>query len=101
MSTQLLAKFTEEEVTTILNLVNPTKAPGLNGMAPIFYQKYLDIVGKDATNSILIALNMGMFPTSLNHTFITLIPKKRTPERIFDYRLSVFIIFCIRLLLKC
>lgn len=37
--------FTQEEVTTALKQIHPTKAPGPDGMSTIFYQKYCNIVG--------------------------------------------------------
>lgn len=54
---------------------------------PIFFQKFWSTVGNDVTNVALMALNTGMFPFSLNHTFITLIPKKKNLEELLDYRL--------------
>lgn len=36
------------------------------------------------TQVVLSALNLGEFPTKLNHTFITLIPKKK-PSKVADY----------------
>ena len=53
----------------------PLKAPGLDGMPPIYYQNYWNLVGEDVTNTILSYLNSATLPHPLNHTFITLIPK--------------------------
>ena len=47
MNDELLIEFKEEEVWKALQQMHPTKAPGLNGMSPIFYKKYWDIVGPD------------------------------------------------------
>lgn len=66
--------------------MNPTKALGPDGMAPIFFQNYWDVVGKDVASAVLTALNSGKFPDAINHTFITLIPKKKKPELVADYR---------------
>ncbi|KAL0001321.1 hypothetical protein SO802_015102 [Lithocarpus litseifolius] len=60
----------------------PLKAPGPDGIPPLFYQNFWSLVGSDVTTSILHYLNTGSLPTPLNHTFITLIPKTKNPERV-------------------
>ena len=45
MNGELLGTFKEEEIKAALNQMHPTKAPGLDGMLPIFFQKYWDVVG--------------------------------------------------------
>ncbi|XP_042952134.1 uncharacterized protein LOC122289223 [Carya illinoinensis] len=44
------------------------------------------VVGKDVTESILHAVNNGLFPAAINHTYVTLIPKRKNPELVSDYR---------------
>ena len=53
----------------------PLKAPGSDGMPPLFYQHCWSTVNHDVTTAILSWLNSSTIPTTLNHTFITLIPK--------------------------
>ncbi|XP_042983206.1 uncharacterized protein LOC122312616 [Carya illinoinensis] len=86
MVEQLDATFTAEEVKRALDKMHPTKAPRSNGMASIFYQKFWSIVGTNITDAMLKALNIGSFPFEINHTFITLIPKKKLPELVSNYR---------------
>ena len=45
MNEGLLMEFREEEVWRALKQIDPTKSPGPNGMSPIFFQRYWDIVG--------------------------------------------------------
>lgn len=45
MNNKLLGEFRAEEVRVALKQMHPTKAPGPDGMPPIFYQKYWDVVG--------------------------------------------------------
>ena len=71
----LSQEFSEQEVATALKQMAPLKAPGPNGIPPLFYQHFWGTVGQDITSSILTWLNSGILPTPLNHTFIALIPK--------------------------
>lgn len=68
-----MAEFKAEEVWQALQQMHPTKAPGPDGMSPIFYQKYWDVVGYDVVNCVLGALNSGLLPCSLNETFMSYI----------------------------
>lgn len=85
MNEKFIHEFTEEEVTLALQQMGSTKAPGPDGMMPIFFQKYWDAVGKDVASIVLIALNSGKFPNDINHTFITFIPKKEKPKLVANY----------------
>jgi hypothetical protein len=86
MNIQLDAEFTAAEVEHALKQMGPLKAPGPDGMAPIFYQKYWHIVGNDVTASILSCLKDGSLLKKINHTHICLIPKVQNPESMKDYR---------------
>ena len=44
------------------------------------------MIGDDVIDSILTFLNSASLPEHLNHTFITLIPKKKNPEYASDFR---------------
>ena len=45
MNEDLLRNFEEEEVWRALKQMHPTKSLGPDGMSPIFYQRYWDVVG--------------------------------------------------------
>lgn len=85
MNQLLTQAFTEEEVNKALHQMHPTSAPGPDGMAPIFYQSYWKTIGISVSSIVMKALNTGIFPSSLNHTFVTLIPKKKSPENVANY----------------
>jgi hypothetical protein len=86
MNKALTREFTAPEVELALKQMAPTKAPGPDGMPPVFYQKYWHVVGSDVTKAVLSCLNSGRILNSINHTFITLIPKTKNPERVTEFR---------------
>ncbi|KAJ0045278.1 hypothetical protein Pint_05294 [Pistacia integerrima] len=86
MNEALCREYTQVEVKDVLQQMHPSKAPGPDGMSPIVFQKYWHVVGRSVIANVLHALNSGSFASTLNHTFITLIPKKKTPIRVVDYR---------------
>ena len=64
-----------EEVEFAIKEMAPLKAPRPNGMPPLFYQTYWSKVGMDNSQAVLSSLNSGSLLKSINHAFITLIPK--------------------------
>lgn len=59
MNQAFLANFTKLEVDLALKQMSPLKAPGLDGMSPIFYQHYWDNIGVDVAQAVLSCLNSG------------------------------------------
>ena len=86
MNEDLLAEFRAEEVWFALKQMHPTKAPGPDGMSPIFFKHYWNIVGPEVVNCVLSALNSGRLPCKLNDTYICLIPKVKSPQKITEFR---------------
>ena len=86
MNHNLIREFRAEEVEHAIKQMALSKAPGPDGMPPIFYQKYWHVVGNDVTSAVLSYLNSGSLLKSINHTFISLIPKVKNPEKVTDFR---------------
>ena len=87
MNKELTSRFEEWEVNQALKQMAPMKAPGPDGMLPLFFQHFWPMIEGDVTHSVLSWLNSGTLPNPLNHTFITLIPKKKNPTLVLEYRL--------------
>ena len=86
MNSKLITPYKAEEVELAIKEMAPLKAPGPDGMPPLFYQTYWTEVGMDITQAVLSCLNSGSILKSINHTFITLIPKVKNPERVSEFR---------------
>ena len=86
MNQELIKDFTREEVDLALKHMEPLTAPGPNGMPPIFFQSFWSMVGDDVTYAVLDCFNNCHIPHDLNHTFVTLIPKVKSPEFISKFR---------------
>ena len=86
MNNNLIRDFRAEEVEQAIKQMAPSKAPGPDSMPSIFYQKYWHVVGSDVITTMLSCLNSSCLLKSINHTFITLIPKVKNPEKVTDFR---------------
>ena len=86
MNSNLIGSFSREEVELALKQMAPLKAPGPNGMPPIFFQKFWNTVVDDVVEAILSCLNSRTILPGLNHTFISLIPKVKSPEYVTEFR---------------
>lgn len=65
--------------------MKPITTLGPNSMPAIFYKYYWNIVGSDVINATLSVLNSGIMPPNINHTFITLTPKTKSPTNLKDF----------------
>ena len=66
--------------------LGPHKAPGLDGIPAFFYQEYWSTVKSDVINIVQAFFHSGSLFRSLNHTFITLIPKVTYPKEVTHFR---------------
>ena len=86
MNAQLTSDFKVWEIQQAIKQMAPLKAPRPDDMPHLFYQHYWNLVGDDVCQSILKFLNIASLPKHLNHTFITVIPKKKNPEFGSEFR---------------
>uniref|UniRef100_A0A2N9GI95 Reverse transcriptase domain-containing protein n=1 Tax=Fagus sylvatica TaxID=28930 RepID=A0A2N9GI95_FAGSY len=86
MNADLNRAFSPGEVVAALKQMAPLKAPGPDGLPPLFFQKYWHFIGDEVTEAVLTCLNSGKILKAINHTYITLIPKIQNPEAVVDFR---------------
>lgn len=76
----------EIEIKNALKQMHPAKAPGPNDMPPLFFQHFFwHITQSSFVDTCLGILNNGGYASSLNHTFIVLIPKVKSLESPKDF----------------
>jgi hypothetical protein len=86
MNQQLLSPFTALEIRQAAFQMHPSKASGPDGMSSFFFKKFWHIIGEDVITTILAILNSGHMLRKINHTHIVLIPKKKNPKVVAEYR---------------
>ena len=86
MNEELVAEFKPDEIRATFKQKHPTKSLSSDGMSPIFYQKYWDIVGPDVINCVLDVLNASVLLSGLNETYICLIPKVKNPQKSIEFK---------------
>ena len=86
MNSSLIINFSKEEGEIALKQMAPLKAPGPDGMPPIFFQHYWESIGNDVGKAVVSCLNSTSIETGLNHTFLTLIPKVKSLEFVIEFR---------------
>ena len=75
MNVALLSEFHPDEVKDALQQMHPLKSPRPDGMPPVFYQKFWNVVGSNVTECVLSTLNSGTMSSNINATHICLILK--------------------------
>lgn len=74
-SNTISTRVTEADITRALFSFQPLKAPGPDGLHPIFFQKFWDVVKPSVCNLIFDIFATAEIPSALNETFLALIPK--------------------------
>jgi hypothetical protein len=91
------AAVTREEVRRVIFAMNCNKAPGPDGFSAGFYQSAWSIVGNYVIDAMLEFFLSGRLLRKTNATILTLVPKKKNPTTMGDYRP----ISCCNLIYKC
>ena len=85
MNTNLTRDFTKQEVNLALKEMAPLKAPGPDGMPPLFFQSFWPLIGDDVSKAVLDCLQSCHIPKEFNYTYVTLIPKVKNLENLFEF----------------
>lgn len=75
-----------KEVKEVVFHMHSDKAPGLDVLNPVFFQKFWSIVDGDIILACNIWLQAGTFPSSLPNTTIIMILKISDPKEVKDFR---------------
>lgn len=97
---QLLMVPTEEDIRNVVFGMSPDSAPGPDGFGGRFYQSMWHIIGPETCAAIRAFFVHGSFPSGLNSSFVTLIPKVQDAVRIEDYRPIVLGNFLYKIITK-
>lgn len=77
----LVVPFYEEVLHALCNMRN-FKSPGPDGFTTNFYKQYWGIVGDAVTTKIQLVFQTRKLKPTLNHTFLALIPKTASANRV-------------------
>ena len=86
MNEELLKPYSKDEVEAAIRQMAPSKTLGPDGMPPLFYQTFWQSIGVEVSDTVLSCLNSGTLLKSINHTFITLIPKVSNPKNVSEFK---------------
>ena len=86
MNMELTKEVTEEEIKNAFFTMDCNKAPGSDGMTPLFFQIFWEIIKGDLVNAIQSFFHSSLMLKAINHTIISLIPKVPCPINIKQYR---------------
>ncbi|XP_027152078.1 uncharacterized protein LOC113752144 [Coffea eugenioides] len=86
MNERLTKGVEEEEIHEALFSMNSEKAPGQDGMTPLFFQRFWSTIKCDVIPAIKAFFSSGYMLKSVNHTVISLVPKMLHPTSLKNYR---------------
>lgn len=86
MNKILCADYSDDEIREALFQMDSNTAPGPDGLPPLFYQKFWDIVGTHMVAAVKSFLPSGRILKQLNFTMVSLIPKVLKPTSMTQLR---------------
>jgi hypothetical protein len=86
MNEKLCMEFSDKEIGDALFQISPLKAPGKDGFPARFYQRHWGVFKNDIIEAVKEFFKSGIMPEGINYTIIVLIPKKKNPMCLKDFR---------------
>jgi len=90
----LCGRFSDTEILGAVSQCGSSKSPGPDGLNFHFVKNNWDIIGANFTTTIHSFQDSGFIPRGCNASFITLIPKRKNPSILNDFR-PISLVFCI------
>jgi len=81
-----MVEVIEAKLKEVLHSFQKDKSPGPDGWTIEFFMGLYDILGQDILKLVEDTKSSGQIPTSLNSTFIALIPKADNPISLDEFR---------------
>lgn len=72
---QMTSIPTAEEITKLLFKLNPSKAPGPDGLTSAFFKSSWDFIGHEVLASVAVFFSSSFMPAATNSTILALVPK--------------------------
>ncbi|KAJ0961246.1 hypothetical protein J5N97_000792 [Dioscorea zingiberensis] len=82
----LIKPVSKHEIFKAMSSMANGKSPRPNGLNVEFLKYFWHTIGDSITQSIQHFFNIGHMPSSWNRTHICLIPKKKNPKTVTDFR---------------
>lgn len=86
MNKDLVRPVSEVEIKEAVFSIDPSKAPGPDGMSALFFQKYWSVIKEQFVKEVKLFFERGVLPKEWNYTHLCLIPKILEPTSIADLR---------------
>nr|GEX73898.1 RNA-directed DNA polymerase, eukaryota, reverse transcriptase zinc-binding domain protein [Tanacetum cinerariifolium] len=83
----MIRAVSDVEIKDALYDICDNKSPGPDGYSSKFYKKAWYVVRKEVCEDVKEFFRNGKMIREVNATLITLVPKSKTPLKVFDYRL--------------
>lgn len=86
VNAELLSNPPREEILQAMCSMHNSKSPGPDDMSPLFYKKFWSIVSCDVISAVQSFFTGGQLSKVVNHTFITLIPKREEANKVEQFQ---------------